>query len=539
MIGLHAVAKARNAHAHALERLVSRTAAGTETSGAAAIVRAMRLVREHVIGAQLDTQSRLAAIGIARKDRRLAAKRKRTLQKIARRRAQLAKALFGSVTAQSFCANSTAAATAAIRVGERVFEAERKALLFGTARRRRRKERRHFANTAVALRLVRIGGAEKLLREARRHRIDLGIARIGLAKVVYAAAAQTRSARRVGEQTGALEARQFGARGGTAERRHSPRALCVCNNARTWQRRGRSDSARNTRHFQRTFFVRKRLSAHKRQRKKIQIQPFSAHGQQTAILSPQQFGLYFFRAPLSRQSKHADCNTMVVAFIAGQYALQNKKKVSGLVSILIALLALLIGGIVVGIGAQNGNRNMLIGGGVTLAIGAIALVVGSLLVRSANSASKEIAQQSGEQQSLLPPPLAQAGTSFESQPAASQTESPYQPLPSSAFLDAESQPLERTGASRNQQAASQAPSNEMTQADIMRLAQQAVQSPQARQAIRAQLASRPQAQRKFDAALKKLDVAMLFANQNPEALQGAMSAVGNAARAFKSRKAAA
>lgn len=191
---------------------------------------------------------------------------------------------------------------------------------------------------------------------------------------------------------------------------------------------------------------------------------------------------------------------MVVGMLAAQYAIQNKKKMGGIIAILIALLALLVGGIVVGLGVSKDNRNMLIGGGVTLGIGLLALVVGSLVVRSARQAAQSTALRSqnmplmsqfGQQQKNEEP---QAGTSFASESL--QSESPYQPLPTGAFQD-EPQP------------------SAVEQFDIAQLVRQAAQSPETQQAIRARLP--PQAQRKFDAA-------MLFANQNPELLQKAMTA---------------
>lgn len=206
---------------------------------------------------------------------------------------------------------------------------------------------------------------------------------------------------------------------------------------------------------------------------------------------------------------------MVVGLMAAQYAATHKKKVGGLVAILIAMLALLIGGIVVGLGVRNDNRNMLLGGGITLGIGALALVAGSLMVRSANKTKSQASERwSGAQQPLLREPVRadQGGTSYASSAGSvSQAESPYQPLPESAFLDYPQQQTPPTQSS----AEGQRESSGFTSGEIQDLVREAVQSPQAQAAIRARLP--PQAQRKFDAA-------MLFANQDPQLVERAMRA---------------
>lgn len=237
----------------------------------------------------------------------------------------------------------------------------------------------------------------------------------------------------------------------------------------------------------------------------------------------------------------------MVAYTAAYVAMQHKKTIATTVSIFVAILFLLVGGILLGFGLSGTNSNLTIAGGVLLGIGALVMAVTSFMVHRNRKAKREAekaqsAGSVGDRRPLLQNSAnfaVQRGTAYDSTAASESdfasptaTSSQYQPIPDHYFLDnstmnsGQSVSEQRQNSSAQSESAwSQSPSSaqgalaahfgaleqgNITPRDLQNMVKRAVQAPETRQMIRNSLP--PKAQAKFDSA-------MLFAQQNPQFMQ--------------------
>ena len=213
--------KTRHSDAQVVERFVARAAAATETLRAARVVVALLLIRQRVRKAQFQTKSSRFTVRVGRKHGWLATERKRTLQNVARRRAQLRKALLGADSAQTERGDAAERCALRLCVGQLINKAVSKAVFDGLSIVQSTKNGRLATHAlaasidGVALRRV------KLIEQVLQLRFERFLAWIRLAIERAASRTKARVARWVGFECGALVLAQRRAEIGRRQRRQS------------------------------------------------------------------------------------------------------------------------------------------------------------------------------------------------------------------------------------------------------------------------------------------------------------------------------